>query len=287
MTGVVKIQGVEKIESGFQGAREYLFARWPTHLLGYGGGSMLALLLLLVAASREWWTVALFAFAVFLVLGYLFFAALWTAHQLYDVRTQRTADLFFELGQLEPTARFAHVGLGLRRTPVELGRRLTRGQLTVIDVYNPQLAPDPALTRARIPAGSPQMPPPDPRLHWRDGQIDMLPLPDSSVPVVTVDRTLGHLWQHGDRLLLLREIRRILIPGGKLLLAEEARTRTAFLAWGPAALQRQPLLYWPTILAEAGFHIRKEKDVRDLVHYFVAAKPLEGELQQLTFDFGL
>ena len=41
------------------------------------------------------------------------------------------------------------------------------------------------------------------------------------------------------------------------------------------------------LLVEAGFRIYKEKDVRDLVHYFVAAKPLEGELQQLTFDFGL
>lgn len=255
--------------------------------MGYGGGSILALLLLFVAADRGWWTVAVLAASIFLTLGYLFVAAVWTAHQLYDTRSQRTADLFFELGQLEPTAHFAHVGLGLRRTPVELGRRLTRGRLTVIDVYNPQLAPATALARARIPAGSPQMPPPDPRLHWRDGQIDLLPLPDSSVPVVTVDRTLGNLWQHGDRLLLLGEIRRILVPGGKLLLAEEARTRAAFLAWGPAALQRPPLAYWQALLAEAGFRIQKETDLHELVHYFLAAKPLEGELQQLTFDFGL
>lgn len=240
-----------------------------------------------LAISRSWWAIAVLSLVAFLVLGYLFFAGVWAAHQLYDVRGQRTADLFFELAKLEPTARFAHVGLGVRRTPLQLGRRLTGGQLTVVDVYNPQLAPAAALARERTPAGLAQVLPGDPRLQWRGGQINLLPLPDSSVPVVTVDRTLGGLWQHGDRLLLLQEIRRILVPGGKLLLAEEARSRAAFLAWGPLALHHPPLSYWRELLAEAGFRLQKESDVRELVYYFVAAKPLVGELQQLTFDFGI
>jgi ubiquinone/menaquinone biosynthesis C-methylase UbiE len=243
--------------------------------------------LLVFALDQEQWALLVVALPLFAILAYFFLAAVWNAYQLHDVRAQRTADMFFQLGQLEPRARFAHVGMGLRRTPVQLARRLTGGHLTVIDVYNPQLAPDPALARARIPAGSPQLPPPDPRLQWRDGQIDLLPLPDGSVPLVTVDRALGHLWEEGDRLLLLREIKRILAPGGKLLIAEEARTKSAFLAWGPQVLRQPPLDYWRALLLEAGFHIRKETDVRGLIHYFVAEKPRIGELEQLTFDFGL
>lgn len=276
-----------KRESRFQGTQTYVGARWPTYLMGYGGGALLALLLLFLAAGQGWWGAMLILLALLLVLVYFFGAGIWAAYQLYDVHSRRPADFFFELGRIEPTAEFAHVGLGRRRTAVQISRRLTGGRVTVIDVYNPQLAPDPALARARIPAGSPDLPPPDPRLQWRDGQIDLLPLPDASVPIVTVDRTLGELWQHGDRLLLLREIRRILVPGGQLLLAEEARTRNALLTWGPVALRRQPLEYWQDLLADAGFRLRQETATRDLLHYFAAQKPYTGEMQQLTFDFGL
>jgi ubiquinone/menaquinone biosynthesis C-methylase UbiE len=275
-----------KPESRFEGTQTYVSARWPVYLLGYGGGSVLALLLLGLSAQEGWWGAVLILLALLLLLLYFFGAAVWAAYQLYDVRGQRPADFFFELGRLGPTARFAHVGLGRRRTPVQLSRRLTGGQVTVIDVYNPQQAPDPALARARFPAGSAELPP-DPRIQWREGQIDLLPLPDGSVPVVTVDRTLGQLWEHGDRLLLLREIRRILVPGGQLLLAEEARTRTALLTWGLPALRRPPLPYWEQLLSEAGFRLRQETDSRDLLQYLVAEKPYAGEMQQLTFDFGL
>lgn len=271
----------------FQGTQIYLAARWPTYLLGYGGGSVLALFLLLLAAGRGWWGLVLILFALLLLLAYFFGAALWAAHQLYDVRGQRPPDLLFELGRLAPTTRFAHVGLGRRRTAVQMSRRLTGGQITVVDVYNPQMAPGPAVARARIPAGSPALPGPDPRLQWRDGHIELLPLPDACVPVVTVDRTLGELWAHGDRLLLLREIRRILVPGGKVVLAEEVRTRAALLAWGPPALRRPAPPYWRALLGEAGFRVRQEQDVKGLLHYLVAEKPHAGEMEQLTFDFGL
>ena len=74
---------------------------------------------------------------------------------LCEVLGQRPVDLFFELGRITPTSRFVHVGMGLRRTPQQMSRRLTSGRVTALDVYNPQEAPGGALARrAASPANS-------------------------------------------------------------------------------------------------------------------------------------
>ena len=270
-------------ESRFEGTLRYVAAHWPAYLVGYGGSALLALLFALFAAGRNWWSFVLLALALLLVLGYFSIASLWTVYQQYDRRQNWTSHRLFELGQLQPTDDFVHVGLGLRATAIRLARRLTSGHLTVVDVYNPQLAPGRALARARRLS----TPFADPRLTWLDGTIDLLPLPDNSAEAVTLSRTLGELWQRGDQQLLLQEIFRILAPGGRLLLAESVRSRRSFFLMGLTALRLQPPFYWRELLKTAGFRVEKEENVGELVHYYRAEKPLPGEMEQLTFDFGL
>ena len=237
-----------------------------------------------MAAGRDWWAVVVLALAALVVLGYFFGASLWAAHEQYDRREQEPAHVFFRLGQLQPADDFVHVGLGRRHTAVRLSRRLMNGHVTVVDVYNPQLAPSRSLARARVMLQQVEA---DPRLTWLDGSIELLPLPDHSVRAVTMNRVLSELWQHGDRELLLEEAHRVLRPGGRLLLAEPARTQMSWLIWGPAAFRLQPLPYWHMLFQNARFDLQKEETEHGLVHYFVLRRPEPGEMQQLTFDFGL
>lgn len=268
----------------FDGTLRYIDTHWPTILLSYGGGSLLILLVILVSFRLGWWAFVLPALAASLILAYFFMAMLWAAHEQYDKRENLDHHILFNLSDLEPTDSFAHVNLGSRMTAIGLSRRLTSGHLSVIDVYNPQLTPGRALVRLRRRNAHP---PADPRLSWLDGSINLLPLPDNSVKVVTMSRMLSEFWQHGDRLRLLQEIDRVLVPGGRLLLAERTRTETNALVMGTGVLRLAPAGYWQALLQEAGFNIHLEQNVRGLVHYWRADKPYPNQPRQLSFDFGL
>lgn len=271
-------------ESRYQGTLTEIAARWPTYLLGYGGGILLALLLIVLGSSRALWGLVALGLLLLIVVAYLLGAGLWAAYRRYDVPGQRPVDLFFELGRLTATTRFVHVGMGLRRTPQQMSRRLTSGRVTVLDVYNPQEAPGATLARARY-AVTPA--PADPRLRWLEATITLFPLPDRSTSLVTIEEATGALWQHGDRLLLLREVYRILRPEGRLILAQPVRTQTAWLVYASGAMRLEPAAYWRRLLSETGFNVLRETDVQGLVTYFVAERPATGEMQQLMLDLGV
>ncbi|HZD10699.1 MAG TPA: methyltransferase domain-containing protein [Candidatus Binatia bacterium] len=266
------------------GLLRYVRARWPTYVIGFGGGFLLALWLVVIGAGQGRWWLVVVALAALLVLAYFFTMSLWSANEQFNRRHSLPATVIFELGQIQPTDDVIYVGLGLRDTPIRLSRRLTRGQVQAVDVYNPQLAPGAVLARQRRPL--PNVPP-DPRLIWLEGSIGLLPLPDNSAHIVACSYTLVELWQHGDRQLLLREMRRVLQPGGHLLLAEPVRTRTQFLTVGPAALRLPGAEYWRRQLAESGFNVVREHNISGFYTCFRAEKPLPGTVQQLALDLGI
>jgi SAM-dependent methyltransferase len=271
-------------ESRYQGTLLQLAARWPTYVFVYGGGALVALVLVIAGATRGNWGLIPLGAVIFLLVSYFFGASVWVAYRRYDVRGQRPADLFVQLGRITATTHFVHAGHGVRRTPQQLSRRLTSGRIIALDIYNPQQAPGAALSRARR-AVTPA--PPDPRLRWLEGTIQLFPLPDRSTSLVTAEGTLGALWQHGDRILLLREIYRILRPEGWAVLAEPVRTQTTWLVRGTGALRLEPVAYWRHLFAGCGFNLLREHDVDGLVTYFVVERPAVGEMQQLSLDLGV
>lgn len=269
----------------YNGTLRTIYAQWPLYLFGYGGGALLALAVIYISAPRGWWSFVLLAFLSLSVLAYFFIVSLWAAYTLEDKPAERTYDVLFDLGQLQPTDHFVQLNLGERRTALGLARRLTTGHLTVIDIYNPQLTPGRTLARTRHQALA-RRPQPDPRLSWRDGSIHLLPLPDASVKAVTLNQVALEFWQEGDRLLLLKEIYRVLVPGGRVLLAERVRTQTNLLVMGPAALSLPSVDYWRELLETAGFQVKRERDMHDLIHCFRADKPTPTEVRQLPLDLG-
>jgi SAM-dependent methyltransferase len=258
------------------GLLNHVYGHWPTYLLGYGGLTLLIVAVALISAQRGWWSFILMSFAALLVLLYFFGASLWAAHQRYDTRD---FERIIDLGQLEPTESFVHVNFGQRRLPVELARRLTRGKVTVLDVYNPGLIESSAIARQRH---ADRLPPGDPRLVWRECSIDLLPLLDESVRVVSMSECLSFLEQEGDRRQLLSEVFRILQPAGRLIVVERLRNQPNLLTGGPAALRLRPLEYWRELLEGAGFELRRvEAGAGELIHYLRADKPIPYRGRQL------
>lgn len=259
----------------------HVYIHWPTYLLGYGGGAILALALVLLSVEREWWSFIPLMFALLLILTYFFGASLWMA---YTQNERSEVQHIMAWAQLAPTDSFAHIELGQKRLALQLVRYLTTGKMTVIDVYNPQLTPGSAIARARsksYPSGQT-----DPRLLWMEGSIDLLPLPDKSVPVVTMAYTLAGFWQEGDREQLLQEIYRVLKPGGRFILLERVRQPQHLIALGPLVWRWPAAAYWRTRLSHAGFTIRKEQALHDgLAQAFRADKPVQYQSRQLDLGF--
>jgi ubiquinone/menaquinone biosynthesis C-methylase UbiE len=274
----------------YSGTLHYIQTHWPSYVFFFGGSALLILLAIVFSAQRGWSGFIAVGLIAFLMSCALLIASLRAAHNIYD--NDKIRDALIELGQIRPDELVVVVNLGTRRLPERLSRRLTTGKVIVIDIYNPQQTPGKALARAhkwtaarRTSGHQEDHYQSDPRISWRDGSVGLLPLPDNSVPVVMLIQTVSEFWQQGDRICLIREVERILAPGGRLLLAERLRTRTNLLVMGPDALQLEPLQYWQELLGETKLQLEGIKNLEELI-YFIRADKQWGELgRQLTLDF--
>jgi len=258
---------IMEITSHYGGTLRYVRSRWPTYLIGFGGGHLLAFLIIIVSLVQGLYSFTLLAIVAFIILFYFLAASLWSAHQLYDGDSITNA--LIERGSINPEDELVQIDLGERYQALNLSRRLTTGKVQVIDVYNPQLASERSLARSRENVGKlPQ----DPRLMIREGNINLLPFPNESVKVVVMVECLGRFWQRGDQLRLLSEIMRILKPGGRFLMAERVRSTSSTVALGPAGLRLPSVSYWHHILTDAGLELKSEEMVKNLIFCLRADK---------------
>ncbi len=239
---------------------------------------IVALLAMGFSATRGWFSFVLLGLVAFLLCAFFLVMNLWAVVKIYGRNGIRPHHVLFDLGRIQSHDEIVYIDLGRRQQPISLSRRLTTGHITVVDVYNPQWITQKPPTR------QPSQPADDPRLTWIDGDIHLLPFPDGSVTHVMLCEVLSPFWQHGDRLILLEEIRRILRPKGQLLLAEKCRTMNYWLVDGPAASQIPPQTYWAELIHKTGFRIRKEVNRDGLITCWRVSKPTQREARQLAFD---
>jgi SAM-dependent methyltransferase len=270
-------------KSPYSGTIRHVRANWSLYVLAYGL-IVLALLAIGVSLQMGWLSFVPLSLALALGLGYFFVAALWAAHKLYDPDGVQPHHVLFDMGRLEATDTLVYVDLGVRDFALQLSRRLTTGKVIVVDVYNPQWTTAVSLKRYRA-----KQPPAvhDPRLEWLNGRFDLFPLPDNSVNTVILCQIVNEFWQMGDQEALLQEVKRVLTPNGRLLLAERVRSQNNWLVLGPAALNLATADDWRGRLQKAGFAIRAERDLQGLIHCFRADKPTPGEARQLALNLPL
>lgn len=257
-----------------------IYAQWPGYALTYAG-IILALVVLGMSANQGWWSYLPLSLAMVIILSYFLLGNIYVVSQVHGRTGLNPHHTLFDMGRLQPTDRLVFIDLGLRHRPVEIANRLTTGQVVVVDVYNPHWAAGQSLIRWR--SRLPQTPN-DPRLLWRNGSINLLPLPNASVTTVMMCQVLSEFWQRGDQLELLREVQRILSPDGRLLLAEPVRSQNTWLTLGPTAIKRKLPQYWRDLLLEAGFNIRADEGKGGLIHYFRADRLAAGQGRQLPLD---
>ena len=245
------------------------------------GGLLLAGVLAVGAAlTLQWWLLPV-ASTVILGVAFFYASSTWQIRNLLDGRG--SAEIVWRLLPLDSHARYVCVESGLRGTGLHLSRKLQRGTLKVIDVYNPQQMTERHLWRLREVAreevphdGS------DPRGVWMEGSIDRLPQRDASVPAVVFDQVLSALGHHGngDHGRVLREAYRILEPGGQLVVVDAIRPKGNPLAIGDWFSAEE----LNTIIRDSHFLLHDDVKINDLLRAIVAIKPMPRP-EQLAFKF--
>lgn len=263
----------------FQGTIHHVTSQWLAYLLLYAG-LVLALVTLGYGAVQGQSGTLLLGLGSTLLLLYFLATSLWTAHRQFDGAAAQAHETLFRMSQAVATDRLLYVDLGLRHGPLALARHLTTGAIIVVDIFNPQLTPGPALKRERRRAPAARN---DPRLVWYDSNIDLLPLPDRGVKFVFLNQVLSEIAQRGDREVLLREVYRVLKPNGRLLLAERAG-ESHWLTSGLATLEVAPAAYWRELLTAAHFEIRREEVLAGGILCLRADKPSPYAGKQLALN---
>ena len=262
--------------------RRYLVARWPSYFEWLGAIIAVCVLGMAVSVWQNWWTLLPIFAGGILAASYFFAASTWLVERLYDNR--RIADAVWPLCNLSPNDHFVYIDCGLRNTAIEVSKNLMRGTLNIVDVYNPQLMPDEALKRIRnYSIENTVLPLSDPRTTWLEGRFDLLPQLDSTVPVVVCNQVLGEL-ALSDRKLLLNEMRRILQPGGRLLIVERVKHKSQSVYRLALNMNWDSAEMWQANLENAGLELHDENQINTILTVFRADAPAAPSAQ-MRFRF--
>ncbi|MFN2135425.1 MAG: class I SAM-dependent methyltransferase [Candidatus Promineifilaceae bacterium] len=244
-------------------------------------GLLLALLLLLGGYFTDRSGLILLGLLLIAAFGLLLVLALWGESRLASPGGPAIVDTLYRLSQTRPSDSLLVVDLGRRWPALFISRNLTSGHAHVVDIYNPQLTPAASLARQRKNAPNTRA---DPRLIWYDSTLQLLPLPDASINAVFLYSVLSELAQDGDRRALLKEVTRVLAPGGRLLLAEPANSWPNRLR--PGARRLHTTAFWQQQLTDAGFAIQRTLVSGDVAICIRADKPSPFAGRQMQLELG-
>jgi hypothetical protein len=155
----------------------------------------------------------------------------------------------------------ANVHAGFDETSVPLKSAFPRTQWHVLDFYDPAKHTEISIRRAR------RAQPPSPEtmaIH-----TDQIPLADSSLDRVLLILAAHEIRDHDERVIFFRELRRVLAPGGRVIVTEHLRDLANIAAYSVGAWHFHPRAAWLATFHAAGFRLAREFHNNLLISTFV------------------
>jgi SAM-dependent methyltransferase len=162
-----------------------------------------------------------------------------------------------ELGPVP--ARWVHVNAGLDETRAPVAEIFPGTEGRDVEIFDPRSMTAPALNRARKLEGRSATPAPPGALPVDSGWAD----------AVYVVLAAHEVRDARERKKLFGELKRILSPGGRLVLIEHPRNLAGALAFGPGVLHFLPVAEWAHLSDLVGLRLESERDITPFVRVFV------------------
>jgi SAM-dependent methyltransferase len=133
----------------------------------------------------------------------------------------------------------------------------------VFDIYDPAEMTEPSIVRARRLGSQGELRPAEHADYRR------LPLPTGTIDAAMLLLSAHELRSDEARAALFTELRRVLGPGGRIVVAEHLRDWANFLAYGPGFLHFHSRRTWVRCFARHRFDVHSEFSITPFVRIFV------------------
>jgi SAM-dependent methyltransferase len=245
----------------YAGAAQIVRFNWPWYALALGVNAAAAA----GVASGCFSSRLLEVVSVGLIAAdYWLVASLAASHYVYDLSPVARGAWLEEA----PTAGVTRVGVfhaGHDEASQAIAARLPKAELAVYDFFDARGHTEASLLRAR-----------------REGARDLravaighgpVPRPDATLDLACVVFAAHEIREDVARANFFREIRRVLAPGGRLLIVEHLRNVANFAAYGPGFFHFLPRSTWLRAFNDAGLKMTKEASCTVFVRVFVLERP--------------
>jgi len=190
----------------------------------------------------KWLGVGIACFGVYLILSH--------GITLYVLNRREAPDLEKML-KLKGSENVLDVGCGLGRTAIGAAKLLTTGKVIGIDIWDKMEilsnCPERAYENAEIEGVRD-------KVEFKTGNILSIPFPDGSFDLVTSSSVVNSLHTEAEKFNALKEILRVLKPGGTFFLMEPFKNLGTFLLFTPLAFWELPSKdFWFELLNRAKF----------------------------------
>jgi len=154
-----------------------------------------------------------------------------------------------------------NIHAGFDESSDSLIRAFPNAKLRVLDIFEPAEMTEPSISRAREQSTS--------VIAAMSTDFRHLPLPDASINLVTLLLSAHELRSTESRRAFFAELRRILAPEGRIVIAEHLRDLPNFIAFGPGFTHFHSRSTWLSAARDGGFVIDKEFSITPFVRIFV------------------
>lgn len=205
----------------------------------------------LAAAVATWYAVA--SFAAF--------------HAMFD-RSPLLSGTWLRKCVAAPPGACVQLSVGLEQTTLPLGRVFPDAECVDLDLFDPAVMTEPAVSRAKGrqegAAAAPETPP-----ALTPASPDALPIGAAASDLTVVTLAAHELRSAASREALFGELSRVMKPGGTVVVVEHLRNVAALLAFGPGLMHFYPRGEWLRLARVSGLGVTAEFDITPFVHVFV------------------
>lgn len=176
-----------------------------------------------------------------------------------------------DFSELKGDEKVLDVGCGTGRVSISLAKKLPRGKVVGIDIFEGVSGKSPETpTRNALVEGVAD------RVDFKYGNALKIPFEDETFDIVTMGSVLHELHSERDKEKALQEITRVLKPKGKFVTVEILRNKKLALSVLLFALVWKPKEYWLKLLEKSGFRNVTMKPVRSLINlgFFKGDRPI-------------
>lgn len=246
-----------RVRSAFQGVGNIVRFNWHFYVGAAAAGAAAVGLGALLGGP-----LARYAYAVAAAVAATTLGSLLVSYYVYDASDLYTLR-WLNADALPPGGHVVNVHAGFDETSALLACRYPGATLTVLDFYDPAQHTEVSIRRAR--AAYPPYPGTQPV------QPPRLPLPAASADRVFVCMAAHEIRQPAQRVAFFREVRRLLRPGGRVVVVEHLRDAANFAAYTVGFLHFYSRRTWLGAFGQAGLAVVEEQKITPFVSAFTLA----------------